>query len=189
MLVSSACILISTKYTNNFIHLDFLAETVCEILKIKDKKEKQAIKDQIATYEYAILSSCNFDFNIELPYRWIKVLKDKITQNINCNNVTQLVTLWIYYINDSFILPLSLRYDGITITLACFSILNSQFGLGVDVEKFITENNIYTSISHITQCVSMMNTLLFNNNAKEKDKQCKQINNSNSSIEMSQKVS
>lgn len=187
--MASACILISTKYTNNFIHLDFLAETVCEILKIKDKKEKQAIKDQIATYEYAILSSCNFDFNIELPYKWIKVLKDKITQNINCNNVAQLVTLWIYYINDSFILPLSLRYDGITITLACFSILNSQFCLGVDVEKFITENNIYTSISHISQCVSMMNTLLFKNNAKEKEKQCKQINHSNNSIEMSQKVS
>lgn len=160
-----------------------------ELLKIQDKKEKQAIKDEIATYEYAILSSCNFDFNIELPYKWIKVLKDKITQNINCNNVAQLVTLWIYYINDSFILPLSLRYDGITITLACFSILNSQFNLGVDVEKFITENNIYTSVSHITQCVSMMNNLLFNNNAKEKEKQCIQINHSNSSVEITQKVS
>lgn len=176
--ISAACILIASKFTYNLIHLDTIIDKICEEKSTVDKKK---IKENILSYEFSILSACGFDFNVDLPYKWIKFLKNKITQNFNTNKI---MTLWNYYINDTFTLPLCLRFNSATIAMACFAILNEEYSLNFEILNIIEENNINVNINEMKQCVTLINKFIYNKQIEIKENMNKstEVNSYNTEI-------
>ena len=170
--ISASCILIASKFTYNLIHLDTIISKICEL---KTSVDKSQLKNKILQFEFSVLSSCGFDFSIELPYKWIKRLKNKITQNLNTN---QFATLWMYILNDTFTLPLCLRFTSATIAMASFVIAIEKIKLSIDVLNVIEENKIEVSISEMKQCVYLINKYIYNkqNDIEIKENYSKEVN-------------
>ena len=64
--------------------------------------------EKIFTYEQDILCSLDFDLNVDLPYKMLPKLKQFFEGEKIQLNTKKLVELCCYYMNDTFILPLSL---------------------------------------------------------------------------------
>jgi hypothetical protein len=133
-LACASCIFIATKVCNQLIPLKIL-------IKNFYKKYKEIIKndninidliqiddqlicetgDKICMIEFDIINYIGFDLNIELPYKYINMLKSYF---IDYLKNPKYIVATNRFINDSFKLPLCIYYDPIYIALGSMYLLS-----------------------------------------------------------------
>ena len=162
LLLCSSLIFLSCKAINRLISINSILAIVNEILINKNKNKKnyadlEFLKEKIFTYEQDILCSLDFDLNVDLPYKMLPKLKQFFEGEKIQLNTKKLVELCCYYMNDTFILPLSLYYLPDAIAISCVSLLSHKFKFNIDIDKLI-ELSSYPihkeDIIHIEQLIS-----------------------------------
>ena len=173
LLLSSSLIFLSCKATNRLISINSILPIVKEIL-IKKKKnlnkyeDNEYIKERIFDFECEILSSLDFDLNVDLPYKFLPKLKKYFDENVQLNS-KKLVELCCYYINDTFILPLSLFYIPDAIAISCVSLLSHKFNFEVNFDKLILESEFPIHKEEITHLEILISKIYEKNKEKKED--------------------
>lgn len=130
-LACAACIFLSAKVCNQLIPLEelvkyFLKQYVrqCNIALEIDSQLIFETGERLCLIEFDILSSLGFDLNIEIPYKYIQNMKSYYFDYLKN---PKLIIITTNLINDSFKLPLCLKFDPLLIALACLYLASVYF--------------------------------------------------------------
>lgn len=134
ILICSSCLFIAVKSTNSFLHLEKMVETVWNLINKKSpgKYSKDFIAEGILSHEFLVLSSFGFDCNWDLPYLFIPKIKNVIASSIKAD-LHKVCTLWTYYINDSYVLPICLYYTPEVIAFSTLGLLCEVHNIKIDL--------------------------------------------------------
>jgi hypothetical protein len=132
-LTCAACIFLSIKVLNQLIPLKDL---ITLFLKLYNKQNNLPliINDQIlfeegeklCKLEFDILNSIGFDMNIDLPYKYVHLMKFYFLEYLKNS---KLIIITTNFISDSFKLPLILFYEPLLIALASLYLLSVYFNV------------------------------------------------------------
>ena len=147
-----ACFLIATKVTNYLCSVD----TIMKALGVSERSSK-AVKKEVLRLEMEILIANNFELNFDMAYNYIKVIKDKIDVDMDC------VRTWIYYINDSFLIPLHLKYSALVIALACLRMVMNRLNREIDIKEVVRrgEWDAQVDAEEVEECVVIIKELIY----------------------------
>ena len=152
------------------MRVDDILDCVLKNSLIKlDNNLRENNKKIIFYYEFEILQSISFDIkSYDLNIKYISNIFDEIITNINLKiDDTQLKTIKEYLIAQirySFIFPIFLKYNTLTIILSCINILFQQLSINIKIEQIISRINSSEKITlnDIKNCSSLFNLYFFN---------------------------
>ena len=150
-----ACFFIATKITNYLCSVD----TVIKAVGVGERN-KQHVKKEVLRLEMEILIKINFEVNFDMAYNYVKVIKDGIygvDMDMEC------VRTWVYYINDSFLIPLYVRYSAFVIALACLQMVMVHFNKEFDVKEVVCKGEWDTlvDVEEVEECVGIIKELIY----------------------------
>ena len=151
------------------MRVDDILDCVLKNSLIKlDNNLRENNKKIIFYYEFEILQSISFDIkSYDLNIKYISNIFDEIITNINLKiDDTQLKTIKEYLIAQirySFIFPIFLKYNTLTIILSCINILFQQLSINIKIEQIISRINSSEKITlnDIKNCSSLFNLYFF----------------------------
>ena len=151
------------------MRVDDILDCVLKNSLIKlDNNLRENNKKIIFYYEFEILQSISFDIkSYDLNIKYISNIFDEIITNINLKiDDTQLKTIKEYLIAQirySFIFPIFLKYNTLTIILSCINILFQQLSINIKIEQIISKINSSEEITltDIKNCSSLFNLYFF----------------------------
>lgn len=130
-LTCATCIFLSAKVCNQLVPLE---ELVRFFLKQYNRQFNQPgsvddravfeISEKLCFIEFEILSSMDFDLNIEIPYKYVHNMKFYFFEYLKNQ---KLIIITTNFINDSFKLPLCLYFDPLLIALASLYLASIYF--------------------------------------------------------------
>lgn len=88
--------------------------------------------EKLCTIEFEILNQIGFDLNLELPYKYVHLMK---SYYIDYLRNPKLIVITTNFINDSFKLPLCLYYDPLIIALASLYLVGVYFKISLPETK------------------------------------------------------
>ena len=152
-----ACFFIATKITNYLCSVD----TIIKALGVSERNKKH-VKKEVLRLEMEILIEINFDINFDMAYNYVKVIKDVINGDINVD--IECVRTWVYYINDSFLIPLYVRYSAFVIALACLQMVMIHFNKEINVKEVARKGewDIKVDVEEVEECVVIIKELIYN---------------------------
>ena len=170
-----SCFILGAKSSEALMNIDIILKYISEknIIKIDINNSLDNYKKLIFYYEFEILSSINFDIkSYDISYKNISLLFDKLKLNIN--DSTKLNTLKEYLVAQvrySFIFPLFLKFNPLTIILSCINILLKQLPFNYEIEQVISDINgkNETSRADIEKCSILFDIYLFQKNNKSEN--------------------
>jgi hypothetical protein len=89
-----------------------------------DEKLIFETSEKLCSIEFDILNVIGFDLNIDLPYKYIHLMKSYYIEYLKNS---KLITITTNFINDSFKLPLILYHDPLLIALASLYLVSAYF--------------------------------------------------------------
>jgi len=130
-LTCAACIFISVKVCNQLTPLQELVNFFLR-LYIRHKNITLTIDERLVfetgerlcQIEFEVLNTLGFDLNLDLPYRYVHLMKFYYVENLKN---PKLITITTNFINDSFKLPLCIHYDPLLIALASLYLTSVYF--------------------------------------------------------------
>ena len=195
-IILGACLFIGQKSINILgIRLDYLSKFILKLIQKKypDKKiEVNDVINKIKEREMEILIIIGFNINVDFPFPFVNKIKEHLSKtNINSDNF---LTLLIYFIKDSFILPVSLYYTPNTITISCVLILKQKYNLiNINLKELISLSQYGLDEREIQECASLINKLEVainekRNNQKDNSKAVSSINTNNTNMVKSEEA-
>lgn len=144
LLLCASFIFLSCKATNRLISINSILTIVNEIFTKKNFPpfDINYIKERICSFEQDILISLDFDLNVDLPYKFLKQIKNFFEEENIQLNTKKLIELCCYYINDSFTLPLALFYYPDAIAISCASLLSHKFKFELNIDRLIERSSM-----------------------------------------------
>ena len=170
----SAALFIACKSTNRLLSVNNFIPIAQKLIKKKNTaltKEQQVsemigdIKENIFNYEFEILSTINFDTNVDLPYLFFHKVKNYFDKCFDVYS-KKLTLLCNYYINDTFLIPISLYFHPNVICLCCAMIVCKKSNLNFDLDCLIKESNVNISIDVIEECEKCIEVIFDKKNNK-----------------------
>jgi hypothetical protein len=130
-LTCAACIFISVKVCNQLTPLKELVNFFLR-LYIRQKNITMSIDEKIifetceklCKIEFDVLNTIGFDLNVDLPYKYVHMMKFYFIEYLKN---PKLITITTNFINDSFKLPLCIFYDPLLIALASLYLTSQYF--------------------------------------------------------------
>lgn len=192
-----ALIVISQKSVNMlYKRVDDISTFIKQIINIKNPNlevDIDTLNKKIIQKEDDILSFIGFNAEIDSPYFFLNKLKTYLSKfKVNSDNF---ITLLIYILKDSFILPLCLYYTPNVLTISCVQLLIERHKLNfinIDELKPLSDYPIYNE--EVQQCTLLIKKIeatldkIKNQNKNvvknetEKDKNREKANENNASI-------
>jgi len=167
-----SCFILGAKSSEALMNIDIILKYINEknIIKIDFNNSLENYKKLIFYYEFEILSSINFDIkSYDISYKNISLIFDKIKLNINDNSKLKTIKEYLVaQVRYSFIFPLFLKFNPLTIILSCINILFKQLPFNYEIEQVISDINGRndTSRSDIEKCSILFDIYLFPKNNK-----------------------
>jgi hypothetical protein len=130
-LTCAACIFISVKVCNQLTPLKELVNFFLR-LYIRQKNITMSIDEKtifetcekLCQIEFDVLNTIGFDLNVDLPYKYVHMMKFYYVEYLKN---PKLITITTNFINDSFKLPLCINYDPLLIALASLYLTSVYF--------------------------------------------------------------
>lgn len=129
-LACTACVFLASKSCNSLIFLDKLLKILCEIVNLEDDQFNIESREKVVSFEFEILSSINFDLNIELPYKYLLQMRSYFDSNFKSHS-KKIFEVCCFFINDSFTLPACVYYHPLLIALSSIYLLNLKMGINL----------------------------------------------------------
>lgn len=170
-----SCFILGAKSSEALMNIDIILKYINEknIIKIDINNSLESYKKLIFYYEFEILSSINFDIkSYDISYKNISLLFDKIKLNINDNSKLKTIKEYLVaQVRYSFIFPLFLKFNPLTIVLSCINILLKQLSFNYEIEQIISDINgtSETSRSDVEKCSILFDIYLFPKNNKSEN--------------------
>lgn len=170
----SAALFIACKSTNRLLSVNNFIPIAQKLIKKKNSSSSNElqvseiagdIKENIFNYEFEILSTINFDTNVDLPYLFFHKVKNYFDKCFDVYS-KKLTLLCNYYINDTFLIPISLYFHPSVICLCCAMIVCKKSKLNIDLEELIRESNVNMSSDVIEECERCIEVIFENRNNK-----------------------
>lgn len=130
-LTCASCIFISVKVCNQLTPIKELVNCFLR-LYIRQKNIKSSVdektifetSEKLCQIEFNILNTIGFDLNVDLPYKYVHLMKFYYVEYLKN---PKLITITTNFINDSFKLPLCIYYDPLLIALASLNLTSVYF--------------------------------------------------------------
>ena len=175
ILLAGSAIFLSSKLNNTLFYINTICKVIEGIINQKNKQKNKKeiinenirnlnlknIKDKICEFEELLLISINFDLNVDLPYNFLKKIRNSL-QVKNINNSSKIFEILCFHINDSYIFPVCLFFDPVTITLACIKIMKQNFNINLNINEIKDLSSFQIDFDEINQCADTL-SLLYNN--------------------------
>ncbi len=162
LIISGSCIFLATKSTNFLIRVSVIVNIIMEILKNKLPNinfENEKIKEMIFEKEFEILKSMEFCLNVELPYKFILVLKNYFENNTNISSEI-LIKSCCQYINDLIFFPISLYYTPNTIAISCVKLMKEKYNLvDINLNDVISLSEYKIDLKELNECFLIIQKL------------------------------
>ena len=137
-ILSITLIFLAAKSSNILIELESLVKItinifLSELNELNKENIKNEIKEKVFMVEYEILNAIGFDLNVDLPYNYLMRMKS------NFEHYPKFIFDYcIWFINDSFILPVCLNVYPHLIALSSIYLLNQKLNLNLidKIEEF-----------------------------------------------------
>ena len=161
-IILGACLFIGQKVTNILgIKIDHLSKFIRQLILKKEPNKKieiNEINNNLKEREIEILTIIGFNINVDFPFPFLNKIKTILSNsNINSENF---ITLLIYFIKDSFILPLSLYYTPNIITISCVVILKQKYNIQhIKLKELISLSEYNLDEGEIKECSSLIQKL------------------------------
>ncbi len=135
-LTCCTCVFLSLKVSNLIVPLEKVIETFLFLyfrenyLKLNiNEKLISEISNKIFQIEFEVLNAIGFDLNVDLPYKYIYVMKPYFEESFNAQFYSKYILIVTSFINDSFKIPICLYYDPLLIFLACVFLVEIYFAI------------------------------------------------------------
>lgn len=133
-LTCCTCVFLSLKVSNLIVPLEKLIDTFLFLyfrenyqkLNINEKLISE-ISNKVFQIEFEILNAIGFDLNVDLPYKYIYLMKPYFEESFNAQFYSKYILIVTSFINDSFKLPVCLYYEPLLIFLACVYLVEIYF--------------------------------------------------------------
>jgi hypothetical protein len=162
LIISGSCIFLATKSTNYLIRVSVIVNIIMDILKNKLPNinyESEKIKEMIFEKEFEILKSMEFCLNVELPYKFILVLKNYFENNTNISSEI-LIKSCCQYINDLIFFPISLYYTPNTIAISCVKLMKEKYNLvDINLNDVISLSEYKIDLKELNECFLIIQKL------------------------------
>jgi hypothetical protein len=135
LLICTSCVFLSSKTSNQFIKVEKLIEILIPLSQGKIKEEE--IESLLLYWEFEVLNSLGFDLEVSLPYPHLYKLRP-IFQD--CPD--KFLKFCVWFINDSFTLPVCLFYSPEIIAKASIMLLREKVKLKIDVSSLLNNDVI-----------------------------------------------
>lgn len=180
-LLCISCFLLGTKSSETLIHIDDILKCIYKnnILKI-EKNTMEYQKKIIFYYEFQILQLIKFDIkSYDLTYKYFTNIFDQINSKIKIkedeSEIKKLKEFIIAQIRYSFVFPLFLKFNTLTIVLSGINILLRKLLINCDIEKIKFNIKEYTvNRNDIDNCCNLIEFFLMpkknNNNINKNEK-------------------
>lgn len=160
--------------------------------KIYTQPEKiKYLQDLLFHYEYYILYTSKMDFSVKNPIILIRAYQEQIKNLMNFDNENDknlFIKHWTCLTEETFKIPLLLRYPEIAVTFGALKVVNSLFNIHLNFTSFYEKNSerfTNSVISCIDSCETLIQPLLLNPQQIErinKNSQENQVKNKKNSI-------
>lgn len=147
-----ASFLIATKITNYLCSLD----TILRAVNVTERSHKN-MRKEVLRREMQILIANDFDINFDMPYNYIKVIKEKVHFHME----RDFIKMWVFYMNDSFLVPLYVRYHSLVIAFACLEMVVKKMQMEVSVKEVIRKGEWDIEEEDVEECVMIMKELVY----------------------------
>ena len=187
-LILGACIIIAQKVINFLAaRLSNVSEFILELIKKKEPNIKIGVNElnkKLEETEIHILINLRFNVDVDLLFhsQFFNKIKTHISKlNFISDKFFELLNI---FIQDSYILPLSLYYTPNTIIISCIEILIQKYNLKqINIKELISQSQYKIDEEEIQECTSLMKHLEeaiteLNKNANQNNKS-KEIASSN----------
>jgi hypothetical protein len=162
LIISGSCIFLATKSTNYLIRVSVIVNIIMDIIKNKLQNinfEHEKIKEMIFEKEFEILKSMEFCLNVELPYKFILVLKNYFENNTNISSEI-LIKSCCQYINDLIFFPISLYYTPNTIAISCVKLIKEKYNLvDINLNDVISLSEYKIDLKELNECFLIIQKL------------------------------
>jgi len=179
-----ACIYIGQKAINILkVKIENISFLIKQIMDKKNPENNVDINDlstRLIQKEFDILELIGFNTDIDSPFLFLNKIKKYLSQSEF--NPENFITLLIYIIKDSFILPLSLYYTPNVITISCVQILKEKYNLNfINIKELIASSEYNLNDEEIQECASFIKKIEFSISEK-KNQKMNQSNNDNKNV-------
>lgn len=149
-----ACFLIATKITNYLCSVDTIIKALCI-----SERNRKTVKKEVLKLEMEILIANNFELNFDMAYNHIKVIKDELDVEMEM----ECIRTWVYYINDSFLIPLYARYSAFVIALACLQMVITHFNKDINMKEVVVKGewDKQIDVEEVEECVVIIKELIY----------------------------
>jgi hypothetical protein len=165
-ILAGACFFLATKTCECFISSCFLAGKITEIYKKQNifSLIPNCLDEMLLSKEFEVMSYCNFDFSVSLPYSSLAKLKPYFDNYLKPYS-KKLYDICCFYINDSFKLPLLLYYTPENIAIACIWLMSQNLKINlVDTSEgekwfhFVDKCADFSLVNEIIQSLQIIYT-------------------------------
>ena len=144
------------------IRVSVIVNIIMDIIKNKLQNinfEHEKIKEMIFEKEFEILKSMEFCLNVELPYKFILVLKNYFENNTNISSEI-LIKSCCQYINDLIFFPISLYYTPNTIAISCVKLIKEKYNLvDINLNDVISLSEYKIDLKELNECFLIIQKL------------------------------
>jgi len=130
-LTCAACVMLSMKVCNELRSLEILAQSFIkqymkqfQLYVSIDNQLVFETSEKLCLIEFDILSKIDFDYNVDLPYKYVFHMKTYFCEYLKNSDLMKITS---NFINDSFTLPLCLYFDPLLIALASLYLASYYF--------------------------------------------------------------
>ena len=160
-LILGACIIIAQKVINFLAaRLSNVSEFILELIKKKEPNIKIGVNElnkKLEETEIHILINLGFNVDVDLLFhsQFFNKIKTHISKlNFISDKFFELLNI---FIQDSYILPLSLYYTPNTIIISCIEILIQKYNLKqINIKELISQSQYKLDEEEIQECTSLM---------------------------------
>lgn len=126
------------------------------------KINQKEISQKLANAEVDILTTLNFDINLDFPFDLLRRIKEYLCNYYSNNSVNaeQSFKLILNSLGDCYVLPSILYFNPNTILLACLSNLNKQYKLNYPIEDFLNLSEYPIRLEEINHCSRIISLIL-----------------------------
>jgi hypothetical protein len=128
-LICTSCVFLSSKTSNQLIKIEKLIKILIPLMTHVNLKEEE-LESLLLNWEFEILNSIGFDLEVSLPYPHLFKLRPILE---GCPESFLKYCIW--FINDSFTLPVCLFFSPEVIAKASILLLREKVKLKIDVSS------------------------------------------------------
>ena len=160
----STCIFLSFKIINKLIDLETISSKFQNLFN-EGKNIKYEIEDiceLITKKEFEILTSIQFQANIDWPYDYFNLIRDYLTNiEIGNNSIKNIINLINIKINTIIVFPLYLYYTPVEILISALVLIIEEYKLNnVNINELIEMNGLDIDKGNIEECSKLIDKVI-----------------------------